>query len=382
MGIVRVAFHIDQLWFSAPGGIGTYVRELLPRLGSADEIDVLPFSSRWAGRPTPPRIQVVSGSATPQVRLPIRALYPAWAFARRPHLPHRFGTLDVIHATYHAAIPPARQRQALVVTVHDLAFERFPELFPGRWLRLYRRGLEIAKDEADLILVPSAHTARELEERGIGSDRVRVTPLAVAPSGPEPREEDAIAARAREPDGPFVLAVGTIEPRKNLRRLVTAFRRAVEDADLPHTLVLVGDVGWHEEDLLAEIRDDPAGRVRYLGRVDDAELRVLRRDADAAASVSLYEGFGLPVLESLAAGLPTLASSASAIPEVAGDAALFVDPLDEGDIARGLVRIVTDRRLRDDLMAKGPARAAAFSWEGTARATLDAYRDAAEHAHR
>ena len=146
-------------------------------------------------------------------------------------------------------------------------------------------------------------------------------------------------------------------------------------------MVLAGDVGWHEEELLDEIRSDPRGRVRVCRSGGRRMLPALRRDADAIAYPSLYEGFGLPVLEAIAAGVPTLSSSSSAIPEVAGDAALLVDPEDEDAIAAGLVRILTDTALRDDLTAKGPARAAMFSWAATARATLDAYREAMERAH-
>jgi glycosyltransferase involved in cell wall biosynthesis len=378
---VRVAFHIDQLWFSAPGGIGTYVRELFPELAHGTDVELVGFSSRWRGEPTPPGLVAKTGGSARHLRLPIQVLYPAWSLTRRPHLPRAFGSIDLIHATNHAAIAPARRGQALVVTVHDLAFERFPELFPPRWLKLYRRGLSIARDEADRVLVPSAFTATELEGAGVERDRIRVTPLAGGSSWEiEPADVDE-EGPVREPSEPYVLAVGTIEPRKNLDRLVRAFRRTVEDTGLPHVLVLAGDVGWHEEELIDEIRRDPRGRVRYVGRVAEARLPALRRDAAAIAYPSLYEGFGLPVLEALAAGVPTLSSSSSAIPEVAGDAALLVDPEDEGAIAAGLVRILTDTALRDDLMAKGPPRAAMFSWAATAHATLDAYREAMERTH-
>jgi glycosyltransferase involved in cell wall biosynthesis len=375
---VRVGLHVDQLWFRAPGGIGTYVRELwssLDRLDDAD-VEVLPFTARWReeradARPDPP---VVAG-ATQQLRLPIRVLYPAWATVRRPRLPRRFGHLDVIHATNHVAIPPARHGQALVVTVHDLAFERFPDLFPPRWVRLYRRSLAIARREADVVLAPSEATARDLEGHGIPRSKIRVIPLACRP----PLDQRSVTGGrvpVLEPGRPFLLAVGTLEPRKNLPRLVRAFRRAAQDADLPHALVLAGPTGWHQEALAAELDRDATGRVHRLGSLHPVDLDAVYGDAAAVAYVSLYEGFGLPVLEALARGLPTLASDSTSIPEVAGEAALLVDPEDEDAIAAGIVRILTDDALRADLARAGPVRAGSYSWASTARATLGAYEQA------
>ncbi len=366
---MRVAFHVDQLWFAAPGGIGTYVSRLATELpaGTADD-ELVPFSASWAGRPTPDGVP----TATQSVGMPIRALYPMWAWSRRPCLPARFGDLDVIHATNPAAIPPARAGQALVVTIHDLAFERFPELYPPRWLRLYKRGLEIALREADAVLTPSRDTAAAVAARGVERERIHVTPLAAdAPA-------DVGSGSPSPYDGPYVLFVGTLEPRKNLPRLVRAFRAAVRDASLPHQLVLAGPTGWQQDPLANELAADGGGLVHVPGRVAAHELDALYRGADAVAYPSLYEGFGLPVLEALAYGKPTLSSTTSAIPEVADDAAVLVDPEDEDAIAGGLVRILSDDALRAELSEKGPKRAASFSWAATARATLDAYRTAME----
>jgi glycosyltransferase involved in cell wall biosynthesis len=366
---VRVAFHVDQLWFSAPGGIGTYVARLateLPAAASGEEL--VPFSASWAGRPTPEGVP----DGTRSVGMPIRALYPMWAMSRRPCLPVRFGDLDVIHATNPAAIAPARPGQALVVTIHDLAFERFPELYPPRWLRLYRRGLEIARREADAVLTPSRDTAAAVAAAGVDPARIHVTPLAADPPA-------VVGTASPAPDGaPYVLFVGTLEPRKNLPRLVRAFLAAVRDASLPHRLVLAGPTGWHQDALANELAADGGGRVHVPGRVTAQELDALYRGADAVAYPSVYEGFGLPVLEALAYGKPTLSSTTSAMPEVAGNAALLVDPADEDAIAGGLVRILSDDGLRAELSRKGPAHAASFSWAATARATLDAYRAATD----
>ncbi|MFL5790812.1 MAG: glycosyltransferase family 4 protein [Actinomycetota bacterium] len=370
---MRIAFHVDQLWFSAPGGIGTYVSHLaseLPAVAPDDEL--VPFSASWAGRPSPEGVP----AATRSVGMPIRALYPMWAWSRRPNLPQRFGTLDAIHATNPAAIPPARPGQALVVTIHDLAFERYPELYPPRWRRLYQRGLEIAVREAHAVLAPSRHAAAAVAAHGVERERIHITPLAADPPA------EAGTASTPPYDGPYVLFVGTLEPRKNLPRLVRAFRAAVGDASLPHQLILAGPTGWQQDTLANALAADGGGRVHLPGRVGRQELEALYRGADAVAYPSLYEGFGLPVLEALAHGRPTLTSSTSSIPEVADDAALLVDPEDDDAIAAGLVRILTDEPLRAELMSKGPARAASFSWAATARATLEAYRDALERVGR
>jgi glycosyltransferase involved in cell wall biosynthesis len=375
VGAVRVAFHVDQLWFSAPGGIGTYVRELLPRLQD-ERVELVPFSSRWS-RPAAPELSLEE-TAVARMTLPAKVTYPLWSTVRRPRLPTRFGDLDVVHATNHAAIPPTRAGQALVATVHDLAFERFPELFPDRWRRLYERGVQIAIDEATAILVPSAFVRDGLRDRGADVERIRVTPLAASRLAVSERTtSDGDPPRRARPGAPFVLAVGTVEPRKNLPRLVRAFRRAVAERSLPHHLVIAGPTGWHQEELGDELRRTDDGRVHLVGWLAGDDLDVLYRDAAAAAYMSLYEGFGIPVLDALAHGTPTLASNIEAIAEVAGDAALLVDPEDEDAIADGLVRILIDGALAADLSAKGPARAARYSWDATARATLAVYREVA-----
>jgi glycosyltransferase involved in cell wall biosynthesis len=367
---MRVAFHVDQLWFEAPGGIGTYVGALfweLPRQG----VDLVPFSSRWR---RPPRFAPTTTDGWfPGVELPVSILllYPAWNYLRRPSLPRELARTDIVHATNPAAIPPVRAHQRLVVTVHDLTFERFPELYPKRWLALYRRGLRVAAAEAAAIVVPSEHVRDEVVATGVERARLHVTPLA---SGmPEP---DAATRRDRDDHGitpPYVLAVGTVEPRKNLPRLVRAYRRLAAEG-FPHALVIVGPEGWGSSELRREIDRDGPGRI-IRSELSDDELAAAYADADAVAYVSLYEGFGLPVLEAMSMGAAVVASNTSAIPEVAGDAALLVDPIDEDAIAGALRRVLQEPDLRGDLSRRGRERAAGFSWEATARATLGVYRE-------
>jgi glycosyltransferase involved in cell wall biosynthesis len=368
VGRVRVAFHTDQLWFAAPGGIGTYVRELSAALGRLAE-------------PTLTTFQVANGErrdADVVVPGSIRSLYPRWALTGRPPLPIELAGCDVVHATNHAAVPPAAEGQALVVTVHDLAFDRFPQAFPRSWRWLYRAGVRAASRRADAVVVPSRATAADLTRRhGVDATRVHVTPLAssLPTAGLDPSE----VLRSLAIDPPFVLCPGTLEPRKNQLRLIRAYRQVAPD--VPHALVLAGPDGWGTGPVAAELARSGPGRIVRVGAVPAAELDALYRAADAVAYPSLYEGFGLPVIEAMERGVPVVASTTDAVAETAGGAALLVDPADVATIAEGLARVLSEDALRADLVKKGAARAAAFSWEATARATLDAYTDAMERAH-
>ena len=353
---MRVGFHTDQLWFAAPGGIGTYVRELAVALRALPDAPELVTFQVGAG----------DGSADEVVDGSIRAVYPRWDLIGRPPLPF---ACAVVHATNHAAIPPRPTGGGLVATVHDLAFDVFPAAFPASWRWMYRIGVRAAARRADLILVPSHATADDLQDRyGVRPDRIRVTPLAAAlPEG------DRDAPPPVDIGGPYVLCPGTLEPRKNQVRLVRAYRQVAPD--VPHALVLAGPDGWGTQELEAELRRPGPGTIVRAGFLDAAALDVLYRGADAVAYVSRYEGFGLPVIEAMARGVPVLASTAPAIAETAGDAAVLVDPDDVAAIAEGLATVLTDDGRRADLKARGAAQAARYTWEATARATLQAYRE-------
>jgi alpha-1,3-rhamnosyl/mannosyltransferase len=257
------------------------------------------------------------------------------------------------------------------VTVHDLAFLRFPELFPRAWRVQYRTALKAEIRRADRMLVPSGAVANDLAARGAPEERIRVTPLASGlPVGDaDVREVLSRLGVAR----PYVLCAATIEPRKNQARLVRAYRRVA--SEVPHNLVLAGPAGWQGGELEKELAAPGKGRIIRLGRLERDDLDAVIRGADTVAYVSLYEGFGLPVLEAMARGIPVLTSDRSALHEVAGEAALLVDPTDEDAITDDLRRLLIDAELRVDLSRRGRERAAGFSWEATARATLDVYRE-------
>jgi glycosyltransferase involved in cell wall biosynthesis len=286
-----------------------------------------------------------------------RALVPVrdvgWYLAALPARASRDG-MQVLHCPTQRA--PTRSRVPLVVTLHDLAVSRHPETF-NRWTRTYSRlALPRVARAARRVIAVSEFTKREaLELLDLPEEKVRVIPNAVgAPFRPE----------GDTATGDYVLAVSTLEPRKNLSRLVEGFGRAELDGC---RLLVTGMRGWGDVDV-------SGNGVEWLGFVPDDELARLYRGARCVAYVSSYEGFGLPVLEAMACGAPVVAGRNEAAEEVAAGAAVLVDPFDPNAIAAGLTEAL-DRR--GELRARGIERARAFDWPSVARKTVEVYREAA-----
>jgi glycosyltransferase involved in cell wall biosynthesis len=368
--VTSLAFLVDQMFSPAPGGMGTYVREIVPALSRAEpSLDISLFHSRF-GREVPE--QWMAGYPSVEVPTSIRTLYPSWALLRRPALPPELASQDLIHSPVPAAVPPAGPHQRLVVTVHDVAFLVHRELFPIQWRTMYRAGLARAVRSADAIITVSRHTAEDLvRRRRIDQQRIHVIPLAASLPHTGSNVEEALARlKVRTP---YVLFVGTLEPRKNIVRLVRAYRR-VAARGAPHALVLAGPMGWKHQQLMNELELEAPGEIVLTGRTSQADLDALYRGASAFVYPSLYEGFGLPVLEAMARGTPCVVSASSSLPEVAGEAALPVDPRSVAGLTEAIERVINDRELAARLSESGKRRAERFSWDEAARQTLEVYK--------
>ncbi|MEO8285853.1 MAG: glycosyltransferase family 1 protein [Chloroflexota bacterium] len=281
---------------------------------------------------------------------------------------------DICHFPNYLA--PIASDCPYVVTIHDMSlfitprFHRFKKLVLDRTLVPH-----VARRAAGIITV--SHSARKDIARylKVPREKIRVVMNAVSPAFKRVTEQGAIEEVCRRYGlhVPFILYVGTIEPRKNLTRLIQAFAQ-LKASGLPHKLVMVGQPGWHCEPIYAEVERRGLQReVIFTGYVPFEDLPALYSAAESLAFPSLYEGFGLPVLEAMACGTPVVTSVSSSLSEVAGDAALLVDPLSVDQIAGALAQIHASSTLAEDLSERGLVRASHFTWENAARSTLDVY---------
>ncbi|MFN8104107.1 MAG: glycosyltransferase family 1 protein [Acidimicrobiia bacterium] len=382
---MRVALNLEQLCQPAPGGIGTYTARLatlLPaRLGPSGSLSG--FCARH-------RHEVVAAAlagaevdvAAEILPLPRPLLYDLWNVARAAGpqaLSRRLRGVDVVHAPS-LAVPPVRATTALVVTVHDTAHERFPEMYPRRGLRFHRRGLRVARDHADAVICPTAAAADDVARfGGIDRDRIHVVHHGVDTVA----VDDAMVEEARRRHGvgtaPYVLWVGTLEPRKNLPLLLDAFEHLVRGGDAKGglRLVLVGPRGWLDTASTVTRRARGLGdRLVTTGHVSHADLHALYAGAEVFAFPSTHEGFGLPVVEAMSHGTPVVCSADAAVREVAGGAARVVDAADSEAWAAALAQVLDDSAEATRLRAAGIARARHFDWGRCADATVAVYRAA------
>src|SRR4051794_17408611 len=352
------------------GGIAHYTLNLareIARLAPGDRFTLLKSVKQRDGLPRAANLRSTSVFTPPHHRLE-QLVLPLEVARVRP---------DLLHSP--DFIPPFVRTCPAVVTVHDLAFLRFPETITEQSRRYYGQVIRAVRNAQRTIVVSEA-TARDLAELpDVPMERVRVVPNGIDPAFLAPSDPEAVA-RARERwglDRPYVMFLGTLEPRKALPTLLRAFA-ALRHGHSDLLLALVGRRGWLYASVFATIEQLGLGTaVRAIEDAADADLVPLFDGATAFAYPSLYEGFGLPALEALARGVPSVVADTSSLPEVVGDAALLHPPGDHEALAAALLRLLEDDALRAELQRRGRAWAAGFSWERSARATLAVYREAA-----
>lgn len=358
---------VEQLWQPVPGGSGRYIVELARDLGTQGIRTCGIAARHGAHEPTPRDLDL--GIPVTRSHLPRRALYAAWDRLDRPSVDGLVPEADLVHATTWA-IPPTRK--PLVVTVHDVAFLRDPSHFTAHGAAYFTRALARTKERADLVIVPSHATAGDCVEAGIDQRVIRVIPHGVRHTETDADQVDAFIRR-HGLTRPYVLWVGTHEPRKNLPALLHA-HRILLDRDEDLDLVLVGPAGWGDEtEEHSLVADLPVDRVHVVGRLGDLDLACAYAGARVFCFPSIWEGFGLPVLEAMDQGIPVVTSRGTSMAEVTGDAGLLVDATSPGELADALA--VAAGSDHDRLAARGRAQAARFTWAESARAHAQAYGD-------
>lgn len=362
--VKRVALELQPCCGSR-SGIGIYTYELASRLRDADGMAFHGNLFNFLGRND-------NRAALSGIEMPVteRHVFPYGVYRRvwdwLP-IPYEFFFPESSDLTvfFNYVVPP-RIEGRVITTVCDMTYQRYPETMDRRNLKRIREGIEYSVNRSSRVLTISEFSKREIVELlGVPEEKVWVVP-----SAPNISEEMAEIGDVRakfQIEGPYILYVGNVEPRKNLVRLLEAFARLKAWPGIPHRLVLAGGRGWNNEDFDSALAVHPnQGEIILTGYVTTAEKNVLYCGADAFVFPSLYEGFGIPPLEAMHWGCPVVAADAASLPEVVGDAAALVDPLDAESIAEGLQRVLEDRTYAERLRDAGHRQAKKYNWDDSA----------------
>lgn len=363
---MQVAVVLEQVFGPVPGGTGRYAAEVAAALARRDGVQVAGWVA-WHRHVAAARLPAVQGPR--RLALPRRPLVAAW---ERGAGPAPGGRPDVVHAP--TLLFPPRRGRPLVVTLHDAVPWTHPETLTPRGVRWHRRMAERAAQAADAVVVPTRAVERAVR-RYVDLPRVEVIGEGVSRQVAElPTDAAERARHLRLPASGFLLSLATVEPRKGLDVLLGALADPAAP-DLP--LLVVGQPGWGGVDVgqMAADLGLPAGRVRVLGRLADADLAVTLAAATALVVPSRAEGFGLPVVEAMTAGTPVVTSDDPALVEVAGGATRTSPVGDSAGLARVLAEVAADPTLRAEMVSLGRRRAADFSWDDAAAQLLALYRE-------
>jgi glycosyltransferase involved in cell wall biosynthesis len=361
----------------APTGVGVFCAGALSGLSARPDLDVSAFAVSWRRRHRIATL-VPPGVTTAQRAMPARPLHASWGRFSRPPVEWVIGRHDIVHGT-NFVVPPTR-RAARVMTVHDLTVVLYPELCDRPTL-VYPDLIRRAAGEGAWVHAPSRFVADQVvAELGVDPERVRAVHHGIPPAPAEVSPQAPAPFALPEGCQRYVLAVGTIEPRKDYPLLVSAFA-AVAAARPDVALVIVGSDGWGVERFRAAVGASPV-RTRIIrpGYLDDRALAAALRNASALAYPSRYEGFGFPPLQAMAAGIPVVATAAGAVPEVVGDGAVLTAPGDGDELSAALVRVLDGGTDVDDLVERGRRRSHGFTWEACAEGLARLYGEASRAA--
>lgn len=371
----RIVINAVQL-LSTRMGVGNYayrVATMAPRIDTASDY-------RYYCRTFSKRLPVLEGlGSVRSAKEKVKSIAVLGRAARAgldilAKMPHR--EFDLYFEPSNIPLPNIRARK-IVATVHDFSSHLYPEFHPEDRVEIFRKNFWTNISRADAIITVSDYIKGEaMEFLGVGGDKVKVIHHGVDRAvfrQYEKGSRDGLRGSLGLPEN-FILCVGAIEPRKNILRLLEAYKSLGERVRKEIKLVMVGDKGWRSEDIYAAM-DSLKGDLVYLGYVRDVELAEIYNLARFLVYPSLYEGFGFPPLEAMACGCPVVVSRAASLPEVCGDAALYVDPLRVESIAEGLERAIEDAGLREGLSRKGLVRAETFSWDRSVKQHVELFHD-------
>jgi glycosyltransferase involved in cell wall biosynthesis len=370
----RLSVGIDATpLLGRPTGVGQFCFGALSGLSAIPHLDVSAFAVSWRRR-RGIEARVPEGVSTRQRAMPARPLHAAWRRAPWPPVEWFIGPHDVVHGTNYVVPPTARA--ARVVSVYDLSVVLYPELCEPATLEfpaLIRRAVA----EGAWVHTTSRFVADEvIAQFAVDPERIRVVYPGIPILDPGPEPDRGAPPRLPEGCARYVMAIGTVEPRKDYPLLVAAFG-AVAAAHPEVALVIVGADGWGAERVAAAVEASPArDRILRPGYLDDRDLAATLAGASLLAYPSLYEGFGFPPLEAMAAGVPVVATAAGAVPEVVGDGALVVAPGDGDGLAGAISRVLDGGADIEDLVERGRRRSRQFSWDACAEGLVDLYGDA------
>lgn len=360
---MRVALELQSCCGNR-SGIGTYTYELARRLKNGDGLEfsgnVFDFPLRRSN------LDFVKDIHMPvhiQRSMPYGVYRRIWGFVPLPY-GMMFPPADV-NVFFNFIVPP-RVRGRCIAAVYDMTYLRYPETMKESNLRNLEKNMVRSLERSDGIITISEFSKREIcDLLGVPKEKIHVVYCAASlPQRQSPQEQVRARFGIR---GPYLLYVGTVEPRKNLRRLLRAYRRLKREEHIPHQLVCVGANGWNSREIYQEAEEfQGSGDVVFTGYVSAEDKAALYAGSDAFVFPSLYEGFGMPPLEAMHLGCPVVCANAASLPEIVGQAAELVDPLDDADIARGIRRLLSDREYAQSLAETGRRQAQRFSWERSA----------------